>query len=167
MKKTGVTPTDGDRYTTTTVAANRPTTARTHSSSNVLGVTATAIGDSEMPADATTTRPPWFTASSLAPTARGRGRSTTLNPAQRRRPRTTLSLSCQDSVIHSRSKCLSRQSSTVSSNLFNSDRTFRHPKTTSAGCGQRSADGMFTVHVLTGLCVGRGRIGRWPETTGI
>jgi len=31
-------------------------------------------------------------------TVRGRGRSTTLNPADRRRPRQTLSLSCHDST---------------------------------------------------------------------
>jgi len=60
-------------------------------------------------------------------TVRGRGRSMTLNPAQRRRPGTALSESCHDSVKYSSSMRRSRQSSTMSSNLFSIDRTFSHP----------------------------------------
>ena len=76
-----------------------------------------------------TTTPPWLTDMSAASAARSRGRSATLYPTERNRPRTALSASCHDSVKHNMSIRRSRQSSVISSNLFSSDRTFRQPQT--------------------------------------
>ena len=114
------------RYSTTTMAVNRPTATRTHSDSNGVGCTPSmVIGDSTTSAPAITTTPPWLTDRS-SPAARGRGRSTTLYPADRNRPKTALSASCYDSVMHNRSTRRSRQSSLTSSNLFSSDHDEEH-----------------------------------------
>ena len=118
------------------MAVKRPLTARTHSCSNVVSCSLTAIVDNTTPAT-----PPWLIDRLSVPAAtRGRGRSITLNQADRRRPKTTLSVSCHVSVRHSRSTRSSRHSPTISSNLDNTDRTFRHPKVTDDRAALKSID---------------------------
>jgi len=115
------------RYSTTVMQEKRPELIRVQVCSNVDDE-ATATGDRVTHSVLTMATPPWLV--DMSSTTRGRGRSTTLKPALRRRQTHTLSASCHVSVRQSTSNRRSRMISMTSSDLLSSERTFRHPNVT-------------------------------------
>ena len=110
------------------MALNRPVVTRAQTYSNVDGVSPTVETSAKLtPGLASTATPPWFDKSGLAVGARGRGRSTTLQPVRRRRENATLSSSCHVSVRHWTSIRQSRRTSSRSLIFPPTDRMFRSP----------------------------------------